>query len=217
MPPLTAPMREHLFKKGWSEAPRVPTNTQGFEAPEMEPLARPEHVEATLPAPNLEPPPIVDLKLRQYTGDFVLPRGERQGGAVRTVTENDIEEFLEWGVPRFAEDYPDCTREAMLPFIRMVIQSNAYKALRTDNCFGLFTFARLPWEPRGMVTDVAVVSRKEDHPNQHKGVELTRVCRAALEWAISHGASSFHLGADLAPIGRRLGMEECGTLSRKRL
>ncbi len=216
MPPLTAPMREHLSKKGWN-APRVPTNTQGFEVPEMDAMAHPQHVEPTVPAPNLEPPPIVNFKLHQHTGDFVLPRGERQGGAVRTVTENDIEEFLEWGVPRFAEEYPDCTREAMLPFIRMVICSNAYKAVRTDNCFGLFTFARLPWIPRGIVSDVAVVSRKEDHPNQHKGVEITRVCRAALEWAMSLNAAQFYLGAVLGPVGKRLGMDETGTSYQKDL
>lgn len=210
MPPLTAPMREHLIKKGW--------NTPGFEQPAMEALATAQRIEATEPNPRLaEPPPVMPFKLHRYEGDFELPRGQRQGGQVRTVTENDIEEFLLWGIPRFAERHPDCTREGMLPFIRMVIASSAYKAVRTDNCFGLFTFARLPWEPRGIVCDIAVVSRKEDHPNQHKGVEITRVCRAALEWAVGLKAAKFHLGADLGPIAKRLGMEECGTLHEKAL
>jgi hypothetical protein len=200
---LTAPLREIA-------------RIEGLIPPTIEPLAKAERLETTIPNPRLaEPPPIAPYKLHQYEGDFVLPRGQRQGGAVRTVTENDIEEFLEWGVPRFAERHPDCTREAMLPFIRMVISSPAYKAVRTDNCFGLFNFSRLPWEPRGIVCDVAVVSRKEDHPNQHKGVELTRVCREALEWSVKLGAATFHLGADLGPIAKRLGMEECGTLYQK--
>jgi hypothetical protein len=194
---------------------RVARHIAGFEQPEMPPQAQPVRIEPTEPLPWAETKEPPSLKLRQYTGDFVLPPGNRQGGKVRTVNENDVEEFLEWGVPRFAEQYPDCTREAMLPFIRMAIQANTYKAVRTDNCFGLFNFTRLPWLPRGMVCDVAVVARKEDHPNQHKGVELIRVCRAGLEWATHLGASRFYLGADLAPIAKRLGMEVYGTLSHK--
>ncbi len=192
-------------------AARRTVNTKGFEQPEMEPLAQPEFVEPTIPAPAIEAPPIVDLKLRQYTGDFVLPRGQRAGGAVRAVTEGDIEEFMLWAYPRYLERYPRFTPEAAVALLRMVIHNNDYQAIRTDACFGLFVAQRTPWEPMPTVFDISVIGRKEDHPNQHKDFEVVRIYRAGLEWAHAIKAVEFRFvsdfGYDLDAIAKRVGMD----------
>ena len=209
MPSMTA--AEILRARFGEQFHRAAVNTRGFVQPEMEPLAPPQHVEPTVAAPTIEAPPILDLRLRQYTGDYVLPRGQRAGGQVRTLTENDIEEFMLWCYPRYLERYPRFTPEAAVGLLRMVIHNNDYKAIRTDNCFGLFVAQRTPWEPMPSVFDISVIGRQEDHPNQHKDFEVVRIYRAGLEWARAIKAVEFRFvsdfGYDLDAIAKRVGMD----------
>ncbi len=209
MPSMTA---ADIYRSRFGEAaPRRAVNTKGFEQPEMGPLAQPERPEPTAPAPQIEAPPIVDLKLRQYTGDFVLPRGQRAGGQVRAVTDGDIEELALWALPRFQERHPRFTVDAAVALARMATGANGFKFIRTDNAVGLFLAQCTPWEPRATVFDIGVTGRKEDHPNQHTDFEVVRIYRAGLAWAQEIKAVEFRFisdcGYNLDAIAKRIGMD----------
>jgi hypothetical protein len=185
-----------------------------FEQPAMDAIAKPEEVERYLPNPRLndgEPARHAPFKLHQFDGKFQLPPREKAGGGIRTVREPDIEEFMLWGFPRILEFNPRATREYMLPFLRTAINSNEYKVVRTDNCFGLFVFGRFPWEPAGEVADIGVYNRPDGEPKNGLGNEVVRVYRAGLEWAVAIRAARFRFasdnGYDLKIIAQRIGMD----------
>ncbi len=209
MPSMTA--AEIARARFGERAARPTVNTRGFTQPEMAPLAAPQHVEPTEAAAPWEAPPLIDLKLRQYTGDFVLPPGQRAGGQVRAVTDGDIEELALWALPRFQERHPRFTVEAAVALARMAAGANGFKFIRTDNAVGLFLAQCTPWEPRATVFDIGVTGRKEDHPNQHKDFEVVRIYRAGLAWAQEIKAVEFRFvsdcGYNLDAIAKRIGME----------
>ena len=183
---------------------RQTRNTPGFVQPPMDPVRQPDPVERTQPNPRLyEPPPEAGLyKLQPATGPFALQAPDPK--AVRAVTETDLDELLEWGIPRYIARRPWVTREGILPFLHTACQGMPFKFLRTENACGIFQAGRGPGESALSVCDVLVVDRE----GSNASFEAVKIYRAGLEWAQQLKACEFSIGEDngidLSAIAKRI-------------
>ena len=138
----------------------------------------------------------------------------------RRVVEAEIDELLEWGLPRFQIRYPRCTVDSVKPMLVMALYSNKFCFLRTSAACGLFIAEVTPWEPELTVQDVFVVGRprhkgEEDNaepPALYRArVEAINICKAALRWSIDVGAVAFHYGSttgvNIDPMADEIGYD----------
>lgn len=187
-------------------ARRRTVNTPGFTPPKMDHgPAQPDAVARTEPNPRLaEPPPAGAYALRPVE-KFALssdPHG------VRAVQEADLAELFGWGIPAYAQHYPAASVESMLPLVRRAIQGMPYRALRTDEAFGIFMIDQKPWHAAPIAFDVFLAWQDWSERYIHQAV---LICRVAREWARSIKASEFQLiecFGNLAPLAKRLGEHE---------
>lgn len=92
---------------------------------------------------------------------FSFPRAVmvKEVQALRRVVEAELEELLDWGVPKFQVRFPRCSRESVMPMLRMATRGGKMYFVRTDNACALFVAEVTPWEPLLFVYEVFVVSR----------------------------------------------------------
>lgn len=136
------------------------------------------------------------------THDSVIPR---------RVVEAEIDEILEWGLPRFLDRFPRCTPESVRPMLLVGVRGGRFNFVRTGNACGLFCAEVTPWEPLLTVYEVFVVSKG---PGVRDGagvgpLEVPNIYRAGALWANEIGACGYRYGsstgADIEPIATRIG------------
>lgn len=122
----------------------------------------------------------------------------------RSVREDEIDDLIGWGMPLFKHRFPRCTRETILPLLKIGVSSGRMRFVRTENAAGLFVADVTPWEPMATVNEVVVGSRMPS-------LEIMSIYRAGKEWAQEIGACEYNYGAstgiDLEPIARRIGYD----------
>lgn len=106
----------------------------------------------------------------------------------RPVVEAEIDELLEWGLPKYQEIYPRCTAESVRPMLIMACRGGRMRFMRTANAASLFVAETTPWEPQLFVYQVLVVTRI------YAPKEAYRLIRSAQRWAESIGAVGFEFG-----------------------
>jgi hypothetical protein len=191
-----------------AEIRRKTTNTSGFETPMLDHgPARPDQVERNMPDPRLvEPPPAGAYALRPVEQfGLVSPSPD----APHAVTEADLPELFEWGIPIYAKRYPGATVDTMMPLVMRAIQGYPYRALRTPAAFGIFMADQKPWMMQPIVFDIVIAWHSPDDIHQ-----VVAICRAARAWAKSIKATEFQLiecGGNLALLAERLGLQEIAT------
>lgn len=109
----------------------------------------------------------------------------------RLVVEAEIEELMEWGLPRYQEVYPRCTYDSIRPWLGLACRGGRLRFVRTDNAVGLFVAETTPEEPLLFVYQWIVV-RRSSTGDQSK--EAYRIIRAGERWGISIGAIGFQFG-----------------------
>lgn len=104
------------------------------------------------------------------------------------VVEADIEELLEWGLPRYQEIYPRCTYDSVKPMLIVATRGGRMRFLRTKNGASLFIAETTPWEPELYVYQVFVITRITAPK------EAYRLVRESWRWAHEIGAVAFEFG-----------------------
>ena len=188
-----------------ASARRETRNTPGFATPVMDHgpvgpdlVERNEHNPRLMPAPEIPKFPLrpVEHFSLSVTGDSNLPRA---------VTEADLPELFEWGIPLYAERYPGVSIEGMLPLVRRAIMGAPYRAFRTADAFGIFMADQKPWMAAPEVFDICVAW------NGGAIHQAVMICREAIKWARSIRASRFMLiecDSDLSALAERIGCKE---------
>lgn len=125
---------------------------------------------------------------------------------VRRVNEAELDEMLEWGVPKFQQRFPRCSRESVRPLLQTATRGGKLYFVRTDNACALFVAEVTPWEPLLFVYEVFVVSRIV------APWEVRKLYYAGRDWAkdisacgFNYGVSTGIKGEDFEPIARVIG------------
>jgi hypothetical protein len=156
------------------------------------------------------------------TARSLMPAPVYESTVPRRVVEAEIDDLLEWGMPRFLHRYPRCTAESVRPLLMVATRGGRYNFLRTASACALFVAETTPWEPLLSVFDVFVVSRPARGPGgrvvdegagspawQAAKLEVPNLYKAGLAWARDIGAVTYHYGqstgVDLDPIANEIG------------
>jgi hypothetical protein len=107
------------------------------------------------------------------------------------VVEAEIEELLEWGLPKYQEIYPRCQYDGVKAFLILACRGGRMRFLRTNTATSLFVAERTPWEPDLFVYQVFVVARSSTG-DAYK--EAYRLIRSSRRWAEDIGAVGFEFG-----------------------
>lgn len=125
---------------------------------------------------------------------------------VRRVNEAELDELLDWGLERFQQRYPRCSRESVLPMLRAATRGGKMYFCRTDDVCGLFFAEVSPWEPMLFVYEVFVVSRVV------AAWQVKKIYQAGRDWAKSIGACGYRFGVstgikgvDFEPLAKSIG------------
>jgi hypothetical protein len=123
----------------------------------------------------------------------------------RPVVEAEIDELMEWGLPKYQEIYPRCTAESVRPMLIMACRGGRMRFLRTANGAALFIAETTPWEPQLYVYQVLVVTRIAV-PR-----EALRLWRAGERWAREIGAIAYEFGGAPEDVAERIGRDKAVT------
>jgi len=171
-------------------------------------LAQPHHVDTIVENPLLSAwEPITFQKETRAMSGFDV--------GVRRVVEAEIDQLMEWGLPRFLARYPRARAETIRPMLIMACRGGKLAFFRTDDACALFTAEVTPWEPELFVYETFMVSRISV-PR-----EVTRLYRAGMKWAIDIGACGFQYGSstgvDIRKFAEKVGHDVAGQFFVKHL
>jgi len=150
----------------------------------------------------------------------------------RRVVEAEIDELLDWAMPRFKHRWPRCTEQTVRPFLIMALRNGRYCFLRTGMAIALFEAVTDWTEPErvvktifvetqpsrgvrgtGKLSDGTEITDPAAAPGIYRAVklELPNLYKAGFKWAIDISAAEFFYddstGADVEPIAELLGSD----------
>jgi hypothetical protein len=177
--PPTDPTPDNPHARG--RARRIPT--MGGQ-PVIKPLVteRPEMVDNPVHA-GFEPVTI-ETQRRPLKPDYART-------TVRRVVHAELDELIEWGLPRFQKRFPRCTGQALWPMLAEATKGGTAFFVRTDSVCALFIAIRTPEEPELAVRDVFVVKKRDGMADD----ERDAIYRAGLAWAKQIDAVSYTYGS----------------------
>jgi hypothetical protein len=123
----------------------------------------------------------------------IVPKRETKAmseysSGVRRVVEAEIDQLMEWGLPRFQVRFPRAREETIRPMLVLACRGGKLCFLRTDNAAAIFVATVTPEEPELSVYEYLLASRISV-PD-----EVAKLYRSGLKWAVSVGACSYTVG-----------------------
>lgn len=157
------------------------------------------------------------------TYDSVIPR---------RVVEAELDELLQWAMPRLLQRWPRCTPESVRPMLLIATRGGRYCFLRTSVACALFVADRTWCEPDLVVESKFIISKPSSGmggtgrtrdgaevgdlgtaPAHYRAVklELPNLYKAGKKWAEDVGAVSYtyeqSTGSEIEPIAGEIGSD----------
>ena len=134
---------------------------------------------------------------------------------VRWADKNDIEECLDFAMPRYAASFPHMTRDGLREWCRNLILDPNTVFLRTDHACGIAHFDECEsvFEPMPIMTEIFVVAAEGAHPYEALSIysEMKEIARRLGARAFDFGEAT---GVDLSSIATRVGGAKRQTVYR---
>jgi len=150
-------------------------------------------------------PEIPEYKVPRMSQYFQMQLPESDLPFVRRVGESDIGDLCVKSLPLFQTRFPRLTLDAAMSFVRMHLNRNDARVVRTDKAWGLAVVQRTFFEPEAVVK-IMWVAKLETSAADPMAVYVD-----FKNWAESIRAVELHFDSmtdmDIGPFAKRLGTD----------